>query len=255
MHRLSIPLLLSSIAEAASLVADPTQLNVSQTTMRSFNEFEAQFFPDGKMIVFEEFPGQEDTNFIINITPNYRMSLPNIQIEDTDRDRGVNKSDYPDALPVYEGNCATLPPTLPIPEPDMTGLRGNGSLYDTNSVWIFNMFRLSATSQPDAAADSLIGFEHNEDHYEGTSSEGNCVYKSIAVRYSEDLGQSWTRSVPIITTSIQRDPDGCDPFTGAEDFVTMWDSVQNRWVIYFPQNSLAMAVSTDPWRVRILGSA
>ena len=45
-----------------------------------------------------------------------------------------------------------------------TGLCGNGTLYDKGTVWIFNAYRLSETSQPGADPNSLIGFEQNEDY-------------------------------------------------------------------------------------------
>lgn len=238
-------LLVSEAALAVTLQGSPQQLNVTQTTMKAFDSFEAQFFPDGKMVVFPEKLNTTNTDFIVNITPNYRMSSPSTSIKATDQQRGATLEDYPDRLPRNDGNFASLSNTTPIPPPNVTGMRGNGSVYDTNSVWIFNTFRLAETSQPDADANAMIGFEHNEDHYEGTSAEGKCVYKSIAVRYSTDLGLSWTRSVPIITSGVQQDPSNCSPFTGVGDFVTMWDADKKQWTIFAPEPSLAMIVSSD----------
>ena len=174
------------------------------TTMKSFNSSDAKFSPDSKVVVFPENPNASDTDYIINITPSYRMSSPSTLIQDTNEQCGANLSDYPNRLPRDDGNFASLQNTVPIPPPSITSLRGNGTLYDTNSVWVSNMFRLLATSQPDAPPNAMIGFEHYEDHYKGTSSKGKCVYKSIAVRYSPSLGLSWTRSVPIITSGTQR---------------------------------------------------
>lgn len=163
---------------------------------------------------------------------------------------GPNFKNYPNRIDSHSGtNFATLPSTQPVPDVSVTGLRDQGQYYDYNDVWLFNAFRLSETSQPNAPNTSMmIGFVHNEDYWSNQSPKYGATYKSIGVRYSSDLGLSWTRSVPIITSGVQCATYSACPenFTGTGVFGTVWDPIHTRWVIFAQENWLVMSVSSDP---------
>ena len=89
-----------------------------------------------------------------------------------------------------------------------------------------------------------------------------CTYKSIGVRYSQDLGKSWTRSVPIITKLVQPPTEnyiekcGLKPRAQTGDLAAMWNHLNRTWVIMAQEDpyvssqdtspGLAMSISNDP---------
>ncbi len=158
------------------------------------------------MAVFRDEPNNDHPNFTINVTPDFIMISTKRYVSDVSEPLPVPRSSYPNAIDSYSGvNYVTLALSQPVPSASTTGLRGNGTFYDDEDTWIFNMFRLSETSQPRASNARMVAFVHNEDHYrEPQPVSGSCCFKSIGVRYSQDLGKSWTRSVLIITKSLQR---------------------------------------------------
>ena len=204
---------------------------------------DVQNVPDGKMFMLQVDPSNKSAGFIINTTPNnmiFSTSSSILDITDPYNDPSLETQNS-------SGNFLTIANEVPIPPASETGLRGNGSLYDGNSLWIFNAFRLSETSQPDADSDSLIGFEHNEDYWSDVDSDSDCTYKSIGVRYSKDLGKSWTRSVPIITKDKQTPHcDHANRFTGTGDFATAWDPSRKEWIILAQEGPLVMSRSSNP---------
>ena len=238
-------MLLASSAMAASLQGTPKMLTVLvDKDVKSWSG-DVQNVPDGKMFMMRKDPNDENAGFIINTTPNDFISSSSSSINDISGPYNDPNDTSQDAD--SGANFVLLPNDIPIPEPTITGLRGNGTLYDEGSYWIFNAFRLSATSQPGADSNSLIGFEHNEDYWTDTGTTKSCTYKSIAVRYSEDLGKSWTRSVPIITKDKQNETcEDAFPFTGTGDFATMWNPDEKEWVIIAQEGPLVMSTSKDP---------
>ena len=238
-------MLLVSGATAASLQGTPKMLTVlADKDVKSWSG-DVQNVPDGKMFMMRKDPNDKNAGFIINTTPNNFISSSSSSINDISGPYNDPKAEYQNSD--SGANFVLLPNDVPIPDASITGLRGNGTLYDEGTVWIFNAFRLSATSQPGADSDSLIGFEHNEDYWKDTGTTSSCTYKSIAVRYSKDLGKSWTRSVPIITKNKQNETcDDSNPFTGTGDFATMWNPDKKEWVTIAQEGPLVMSTSKDP---------
>lgn len=221
------------------------------------------YWPDGKILAFKSDPQNSSSPFIMNITPDFRMtSMTGLINDSTIAPAGADFSKYPnriDSCPnCYWTNFVQLAANQSYPGTNTTGLREPGTWYDSNSVWLFNAYRLSETSQPKTALNTsmMIGFVHNEDYWADTNKPKNisCTYKSIGVRYSSDLGLSWTRSVPIVTAGIQSKT--CDnttePFSGTGDFASMWDPIHSRWVIIAQEGWLSdqkrfvMSMSNDP---------
>jgi len=236
-------MLLASSAIAATIQGSPKLLSILEDKVKSWSG-DAQNVPDGKMFMLRKDPNDKSAGFIINTTPNNLISSASSSINDISTPYNDPKVEYQhdDA----HANFLLVDPTdvhiLPASE---TGLRGNGTLYDEGTVWIFNAYRLSETSQPGADPNSLIGFEHNEDYWTDTGTTKSCTYKSIG--YSKDLGKSWTRSVPIITKDKQNDTClDAYPFTGTGDFSTVWHPDKKEWITLAQEGPLVMSTSKDP---------
>ena len=245
MYRLVQVSLFASSAIAVTLQGQPKMLSVIADKVKPWSG-NAGNVPDGKMFMLRKDPSDESAGFIINTTPNNFLTSTSSSIND------ISTTPYNDPDSATQGigdagaNFVLKANTIPIPDASVTGMRGNGSMYDAGSWWIFNAFRLSQTSQPDADPNSLIGFEHNEDYFAG-SGGGDCTYKSIGIRYSQDLGKSWTRSVPIVTKGKQIEScDEANRFTGTGDFAAMWNPNRKEWVILAQEGPLVMSASSDP---------
>ncbi|KAG8528403.1 uncharacterized protein KY384_007321 [Bacidia gigantensis] len=240
-------LLLASSATAASLDGAPKMNQLMQTKAKAqWGCGSCQNVPDGKFLSFRADPNDKSKGFILNSTPNYFMTSTSGQLDDSIELRDISsaKSEGKDD----GSNFISLENDIPIPDASTTGLRGNGTNYDELSVWIFGAYRLSETSQPDADPNEMIGFEHNEDYFQGTNGATDCTYKSIGVRYSKDLGKSWTRSVPIVTTG--KETEECDDshrFTGGGDFAPAWNHKKGEWAIFSPETKgLGLKISKEP---------
>ena len=252
-------------AGAVTLGPDEQLLSVLQNKLQNWSTGKWQWMPDGKMWALREDPTSNASSWIISITPDFRMTSPTNNVNDVTAPAGGGSwSNYPGADPAINTqarradiNYVTLKNSIPIPPADDTGIRGDGTVYDYNSIWLMNAFRLSETSRPDLPSTHLIGFVHNEEYWGwgGATPEG-CTYKSIGVRYSTDLGKSWNRSVPILT-KLKQTPTrtGCNvhPIAGTGDMAAMWDHLKGRWVIlaqedqFKPYSSpgLVMSVATS----------
>ena len=255
-------LLLIAPASAAVIVGTPELLPVINDKLRYWSPSSAQWMPDGKMVAFCENTSNPQSDFIFNIPLDFRMRGPNNKVNNVTSPAAGNRSEYPNALPWREGtNYVRLPNDIPIPSADVTGTRGDGTHYDYNDRWLMNAFRLSETSQPDAPINDMIAFVHNEDYWGYGGAYNGCTYKSIGVRYSHDLGKSWTRSVPIITKSVQLPVDQislCNnkPRAGTGDLAGIWNHLNKTWVIFghedewttnpYTSPRLVMSISTDP---------
>ena len=246
MYRLLQVSLFASSVIAVTLQGQPRMLSVIADKVKPWSG-SAGNVPDGKMFMLRKDPSDESAGFIINTTPNNFLTSTSSSIND------ISTTPYNDPDSATQGigdagaNFVLKANTTPIPVASVTGMRGNGSMYDAGSWWIFNAFRLSQTSQPDADPNSLIGFEHNEDYFAGSGGGGDCTYKSIGIRYSQDLGKSWTRSVPIVTKGQQTAScDEANRFTGTGDFAAMWNPTRKEWVILAQEGPLVMSTSADP---------
>ena len=227
---------LAGPALSVQLQGTPKMLDVLQTKVKPISG-DVQNVPDGKMWSMPKDPSDKSAGWLVNPTPNNFLSSTSPYITDV-TEAWIDPKDA--------DQFNLLPATIDVPSPEDTGMRGNGSLYDELSVWIFNAFRLSETSDPTANSSSLIGFEHNEDYWQVDGGGGDCTYKSIGVRYSPDLGKSWTRSVPILTKGTQNTTcDDSHQFTGTGDFVTMWNPAKKEWVIIAQEGPLVMSHSSD----------
>ena len=226
--------LVAAPAYAASLLGTPELLHVIEDKVRNISS-SAQFVPDGKMFMLRKDLSDLNAGFLINTTPNNFLNSSTSSITDISTTPDERADKY-----------TILPNNIPIPPANATGLRGNGTLYDAGTVWIFNAFHLSETSQPGADPNKLIGFEHNEDYYANTHPTDSCTHKSIAVRYSNDLGRSWTRSDPKITKDKQNETcNSSDRFTGTGDFAAMWAPAVKKWIIIAQEGPLVMSESAD----------
>lgn len=250
-------LLLVSHAGAAVLQGSPQVVRVINDKLQKWSPSKAQWMPDGKMFAFRQNTSDPKSNFIFSIEPDFRMVGPTNRLDDINAPAGGNQSAYQNTRPPRSDiNYVELPNGLPIPSAAITGARGDGTFYDYNSIWLMNAFRLSETSQPNASSTSMIGFVHNEDYWGFGGAVNGCTYKSIGVRYSQDLGLSWTRSVPILTKLVQPPFEQCtvDPMAGTGDLAGMWNPKTQTWVILAQEESfkpftspgLVMSVSSDP---------
>ena len=178
-------------------------------------------------------------------------------VSDVSEPLPISKSGYVNAIDSYSGvNYVTVPLSQSVPSVSTTGLRGDGTFYDDEDMWIFNMFRLSETSKPDASNTSMVAFVHNEDHYRKPQPiNGSCCFKTGGVRYSQDLGNSWTRSVPIITKKVEKEPGQCTAKGGIGDMAAMWNPDKQQWAILAQKagGPPTMSVSNDPLAASGLG--
>ena len=246
---------LATQAGAAVLQGSPQLLRAINDKLQKWSPSKAQWMPDGKMFAFCQNASDPQSNFIFSIEPDFRMVGPTNRLDDVTAPAGGNQSAYPNARPPRSDiNFVELPNGIPIPSAAVTGARGEGTFYDYNSIWLMNAFRLSETSQPNASSTGMIGFVHNEDYWGFGGAVNGCTYKFVGVRYSQDLGQSWTRSVPILTKLVQSPFEQCnvDPMVGTGDL--MWNPQSQLWVILaqdesfkpFTSPGLVMSVSSDP---------
>ncbi len=122
-----------------------------------------------------------------------------------------------------------------VPSTAVFGGRGNYNTYDNGGSWLMSVFR-----QKD---ENFIGFFHAEDHwYPHTNND--VAWKSIGVVYSDDEGKSWSEGNQIITSSTSK-PENPE-WGGTGDCCVVWDHLNNRWMCYFQEQQISMAISTDP---------
>ncbi|HEY5689324.1 MAG TPA: T9SS type A sorting domain-containing protein [Yeosuana sp.] len=115
------------------------------------------------------------------------------------------------------------------------GTRGNFDTYDNGGSWLMSVFR--------EQNDDFIGFFHAEDHwYPHTTND--IAWKSIGVTYSNDKGITWETGNQIITSAT---PKPTTPtWGGTGDCCVVWDHINNRWLCYYQEQTISMAISTDP---------
>ena len=121
------------------------------------------------------------------------------------------------------------------PRSAVFGGRGNFNSWDNGGSWLMSVFRVSQ--------DSFVGFYHAEDHwYPHTSND--IAWKSLGVTYSADKGKSWSGGRQIITSSIAK--PNSPTWGGTGDCCVVWDHINKRWMCYFQEHWISMAISTDP---------
>ena len=115
------------------------------------------------------------------------------------------------------------------------GRRGNFDSWDNGGSWLMSVFRESG--------DNFIGFYHAEDHwYPHTSND--IAWKSLAVTYSSDKGKTWSTGNQIITSPTAK--PATPTWGGSGDCCVVWDHINNRWMCYYQEHNILMAVSTEP---------
>ncbi len=133
-------------------------------------------------------------------------------------------------------NFRTLGPS-PFPEAQTTlspagkvaGGRGGQLGWDNWGKWLVSVFREDKSK--------LIGFYHAED----TTVGGD--WKSMAVAYSSDNGQSWSAGEQVVAAAGAK-PQGVEGGNG--DGSVIYDECNQRWVMFFEHSYLTAAVSSDP---------
>jgi hypothetical protein len=121
------------------------------------------------------------------------------------------------------------------PTNSVFGRRGNFNSWDNGGSWLMSVFR--------KIGDDFIGFYHAEDHwYPHTSND--IAWKSLAVTYSSDKGKTWSTGTQIITSPTAK--PGTPTWGGSGDCSVVWDHINNRWMCYYQENWILMAISTDP---------
>lgn len=115
------------------------------------------------------------------------------------------------------------------------GKRGNFNKWDNGGSWLMSVHR--------EQGDNLIGFYHAEDHwYPHTSND--IAWKSIGVTYSTDEGVTWGEGKQIITSPLAK--PASPAWGGSGDCCVVWDPFKNRWMCYYQEHNIYMAVSEDP---------
>ncbi len=118
---------------------------------------------------------------------------------------------------------------------EVYGGRGNWERPDNGGSWLMSVFRLEE--------EHLIGFSHMEDHWYPHA--GNDIaWKSIGVTRSADDGISWSETRQIITSAREKPEE--PTWGGAGDCCAVWDGKNARWVLFYQENFLCMAISHDP---------
>ena len=121
------------------------------------------------------------------------------------------------------------------PEEAVFGERGNFDSYDNGGSWLMSVYRQDG--------DNFIGFYHAEDHwYPHTSND--IAWKSIGVTYSNDEGKTWETGERIITSATPK--PGTPTWGGSGDMCVVWDHKNDRWLAYYQEHNIFMAMSTDP---------
>ena len=122
------------------------------------------------------------------------------------------------------------------PSTAVFGSRGNFDTYDNGGSWLMSVLR-----KPNS--NDLIGFYHAEDHwYPHTTND--IAWKSIGVTYSNDNGITWETGKQIITSYNSK--PATPTWGGTGDCCVVWDHINSRWLCYYQEQTISMAISYDP---------
>jgi hypothetical protein len=122
---------------------------------------------------------------------------------------------------------------------DLQPVLGSGEkgTFDGDGAWIYSVFRQSKTD--------LIGFYHAENRrFKDDPSSNFIAWKSIALALSNDNGKTWRKMGPILTSGKPK-PDK-PAWGGNGDFCVVRDEKNQRWICYYQEGVLCMAISRDP---------
>ena len=123
-----------------------------------------------------------------------------------------------------------LNPTKPVLS------KGKQTSFDNGGAWLMSVHRFSGQN--------LLGFYHAEDHVWGKHPNPNKIaWKSIAICESMNDGKSWTKVGQIITSP--RKKPSTPMWGGSGDFCVVYDNLNSRWVCYYQEHYLYMAISND----------
>ena len=114
--------------------------------------------------------------------------------------------------------------------------KGNQMSFDNGGTWLMSVHR--------STAHNLLGFYHAEDHKWGKNQNPNKVaWKSIAICESKNDGKSWTKGGQIITSPKKK--PSTPVWGGSGDFCVVYDNLNSRWVCYYQEHFLYMAISNN----------
>lgn len=121
------------------------------------------------------------------------------------------------------------------PEKSIFGGRRGIERWDNGGSWLMSVFRQEG--------DGLVGFYHAEDHWVRATNPQGIAWKSLARTTSLDNGITWSEGELIITSATPK-PEN-PTWGGAGDNCVVWDHINNRWLCYYQEHWLMMAVSYD----------
>jgi hypothetical protein len=168
------------------------------------------WFPDGHITIVKD----------DNADPNSRYIMFWSEWENY---RSVGPTPFPE-------DQLRLDPKTPI-----FGGRGDWEGYNNGGSWLNSVYR-----QPD---NRLIGFYHAEDHWYPRNKD-YIAWKSTCLATSSDNGRSWENQGQIVTSST---PKPVSPtWGGSGDACVIWHKNDNRWICYYQNHWIHMAISDDP---------
>lgn len=109
-------------------------------------------------------------------------------------------------------------------------------VYYNGGMWLMSVFRQDE--------DKLLGFYHAEDHWPMQPNPNWAVWKSIGRTTSTDNGFTWNNQEQIITAETVKPLQTANG--GAGDFGVVWDKKNSRWICYYQEGFVYMAMSSDP---------
>ena len=120
------------------------------------------------------------------------------------------------------------------PQYAIFGGRFDRDAFNNGGSWLMSVYRIDG--------DDLIGFYHAEDHWYPRQWE--YAWKSIGVTRSFDKGITWIDDGQIIHSSKSKPtiPD----HGGNGDHCVVWNEGLKRWICYYQEHFLQMAISDDP---------
>lgn len=121
------------------------------------------------------------------------------------------------------------------PANSIFGAKTDVDSWDNGGSWLMSVFRINE--------DTLVGFYHAEDHYYGSENPGNIAWKSLGRTMSYDNGLTWQPGEQIITSNT---PKPATPeWGGAGDNSVIWDEANQRWLCYYQEQNIMLAMSED----------
>lgn len=122
-----------------------------------------------------------------------------------------------------------------VPEEKVFGGRKETETWDNGGSWLMSVFRQNN--------DTLLAFYHAEDHWEIATNPEGIAWKSLARTLSVDNGETWSEGEQIIISASNK-PE-VPIWGGAGDNSVIWDHKNNRWLCFYQEHWLKMALSYD----------